>query len=157
MSTINKSSISIVSEVSDSDSAKPIKKDNMLDATEGILINGKKMEKIVDVKQPGKIYFGKSHIMANDILEFLILKTRLELSNAEKKKMFKIRDDFMTDCHSNITTFQVRLITDFFSRDEAKLVSDLNYFDRIFRLKRLEYLIKSPVRGQIKNARTCYP
>ena len=77
----------------------------MLDATEGILINGKKMEKIVDVKQPGKIYFGKSHIMANDILEFLILKTRLELSNAEKKKMFKIRDDFMTDCHSNITTF----------------------------------------------------
>lgn len=104
----------------------------MLDATEGILINGKKMEKIVDVKQPGKIYFGKSHIMANDILEFLILKTRLELSNAEKKKMFKIRDDFMTDCHSNITTFQVRLITDFFSKDEAKLVSDLNYFDRNF-------------------------
>jgi hypothetical protein len=62
-------------------------------------------------------------MMAGDILEFLILKTRLELGITEKKKMFKIRDDFMADCHSNIATFQVKVLTDFFSRDEAKLVS----------------------------------
>lgn len=56
-------------------------------------------------------------------MEFLILKTRLELGNNDKKKIYKIKEDFLADCLSNITSFQVRLMTDFFSRDDARLVS----------------------------------
>ena len=126
MSTLNKSTISILTD-SDLDSpTKAVKKDMMVDATEGISITGKKMEKMSEIKPQGKMYFGQSQMMAGDILEFLILKTRLELGITEKKKMFKIRDDFMADCHSNIATFQVKVLTDFFSRDEAKLVSRQN-------------------------------
>lgn len=44
-------------------------------------------------------------MLASDILEFLILKTRLELTVNEKKKIFKIRDDFQADCCSNISNF----------------------------------------------------
>jgi hypothetical protein len=118
--------ISMISEYSDDDSSKQIKMNfsKVVDATEGISINGKKMQKVPDIsKQPGKSYFGQSQELAKDILEFLILKTRLELGNNDKKKIFKIKEDFLADCLSNITNFQVRLVTDFFSRDDTRLVS----------------------------------
>ena len=115
-----KSTISVLSEYSDIDTTKAANK-KVVDATEGISISGKKLEKVPEMKV--KTYFGQSQALATDILEFLILKTRLELGNNDKKKMFKVKEDFLADCLSNICNFQVRLVTDFFTRDESKLVS----------------------------------
>ena len=78
------------------------------------------------------------------------------MGNNDKKKIYKIKDDFLADCLSNITNFQVRLVTDFFARDEARLVSTVSGLT-LKSMKLLKYLKKNPRQGLIRNAKTYFP
>jgi hypothetical protein len=94
---------------------------------EGIIINGQLMESIKQEQlQSVKTYFGLGQALAADVREFWILKTRLDIK--DKKKVMKLKEDFLQDCQANLAKFEVTETTDFFVRkeEEGKLVSNSN-------------------------------
>ena len=46
-------------------------------------------------------------------------------SSLDKKKLLKIKEDYLKDCKYDLVTFQVRLMTEFFRQEEKKIVSSL--------------------------------
>jgi hypothetical protein len=120
--------------------------------TEGILIGGQLMDNLKDEQlQSMKNYYGLGASLAKDVREYWILKTRLDIK--DKKKVFKIKEDFMKDCQINLGTFEVHELTDFFTRkeDEGKLVSGCLFYlcsKRLFAFSR-----KVPRPGRITSAR----
>lgn len=107
-------------------------------------------------KEKSKSYFGKGGILASDVGEYWILKTRLD--NNDKKRLKQIKDDFITDCNCNLVTFQTTMMTDFFN-NEAKIVSPnpcCSYL-KLSSMKLSGFWRKRQSKELTKTIKSCYP